>query len=287
MSSGSCLQIIRNRFDSLTAVEQRIASYILQHSETVAEMTTEQLAQASGSAKSAVVRCCQSLGFEGYAQLKRRLTAELSKNRQLNYVPYIYADDGTETILEKVFSANVKALHDTISHLDIAMAELALDTLQHARNIYLYGVGTSASMVQELQYRLMLLGYSAFALTDPGTMKISTMNISPGDAALAISYSGRTIATRQALQLAAEAGATTICITSYPESPLAQTAQLPLCVYSDEVQYPVEAMSAKVAQLSLIYALTTALSARTYDDTVQRAKRTRELINSIRQEVSK
>ncbi len=281
------LQTIRNHYDSLTPAEQRIADYILAHSEAVTEMTTEQLAQASGAAKSAVIRCCQSLGFEGYTQLKRQLTVELSKNRQLNYVPYIYANDGTQTILEKVFSANVKALHDTLDHLDASVMEAVLDKLQSARQIFLYGVGTSASMVMELQYRLMLLGYSAFAMTDPGTMKISTMNISSGDVALAISYSGRTIATKQALSLAAQAGATTICITSYPQSPLALASQLPLCVYSDEVQYPVEAMSAKIAQLSLIYAMTTALSARTYKDTVLRAKRTRELINSIRQEDTK
>ena len=55
-------------------------------------------------------------------------------------------------------------------------------------------------------------------------------------------------------------------------------------VYCDEVQYPVEAMSAKIAQLSLIYALTTALSSLNREDTLQRAKRTRELINSIRME---
>lgn len=281
------LQTIRNHYDTLTPAEQRVADYILAHSEAVTEMTTEQLAQASGAAKSAVIRCCHSLGFEGYTQLKRQLTVELSKNCQLNYVPYIYANDGTQTIPEKVFSANVKALHDTLDHLDASVMEEVLDKLQSARQIFLYGVGTSASMVMELQYRLMLLGYSAFAMTDPGTMKISTMNISSGDVALAISYSGRTIATKQVLSLAAQAGATTICITSYPQSPLALASQLPLCVYSDEVQYPVEAMSAKIAQLSLTYAMTTALSARTYEDTVLRAKRTRELINSIRQEDTK
>lgn len=287
MEHSTCLHAIQGLYDTLTDAERRVADQILQHGEAVTEWSIGQLAQAAGVAKSAVVRCCKTLGFEGYAQLKLRLTAELSKNKQLNYVPYIYPQDGTGLILDKVFSANVKALHDTLTHLDTALVENALDLLQQARQIFLYGVGTSASMVTELQYRLMLLGYTAFAFTDPGTMKISTMNIDSRDVAFAISYSGRTIATKQALQLATDAGASTICITSYPQSPIARAAQLPLCVYSDEVQYPVEAMSAKVAQLSLIYALTTALSARSYEDTARRAKRTRELIDSIRQEAAK
>lgn len=284
MEEISCLQAIRIQYDALTAVEQRIADQILQHTEDIPELSVSGLAQAAGTAPSAVVRCCKSLGFSGYAQFKRALTGELSKNRQLNYVPYIYADDQTETILEKVFSANVKALHDTLAHLDFTTVEQILDRLQQAKHIYLYGVGTSASMVTELQYRLMLLGYDASAFTDPGTMKISTMNLDRHDLAIAISYSGRTIATKQALELAALAGAETVSITSYPNSPIAQASHLPLCVYSDEVRYPVEAMSAKVALLSLIYALTTALSARHYEETVSRAKRTRELINTIRQE---
>lgn len=287
MEQISCLQAIRGRYAGLTAAERRVADFIAENQEQLAELSIGQVAEGAQVAKSAVVRCCKSLGFEGFSQLKLRLAAETAKNRQLNYVPYIYAEDSTQTIVEKVFSANVKALHDTLEQLSSQRLEQVLDCLQGARQIYLYGVGTSASMVAELQYRLMLLGYTAFCFTDPGTMKISTMNLGSQDVAVAISYSGRTIATKQALLLAAQAGAGTICITGYPQSPIAQAAQLPLCVYSDEVQYPVEAMSAKIAQLSLIYALTTALSARSYDDTVRRARRTRELIDSIRQEDAK
>ena len=100
--------------------------------------------------------------------------------------------------------------------------------------------------------------------------------------AFAISYSGRTVATVEAMALARESGVKTACITSFSESPLSRLCDYPICIYTDEVQYPVEAMSAKIAHLSLIYALTTALSAKTYNQTMIRAKRTRELIDSIR-----
>lgn len=287
MNQLSCLQAIRSRYDSLTAAEKRIADYILANAEAVTAMSITQLADRAGAVKSAVVRCSKSLGFAGYSQLKLNLAAELSKNRQLNYAPYIYPEDSAETIIHKVFSANVKALHDSVSGLDFKKVEEVLSCLQGARQIFLYGVGTSASMVTELQYRLMLLGYTAFAFTDPGTMKISTMNMDHRDVAFGISYSGRTIATTQALQLASQAGAETVCLTSYPDSPITKAAEHSLCIYSDEVQYPVEAMSAKIAQLSTIYALTTALSARDYNDTLQRAVRTRQLIDTIRLEDKK
>ena len=93
--------------------------------------------------------------------------------------------------------------------------------------------------------------------------------------------------TSRLMLLAKETGAATVCITSFPDSPLAKLCSFPICIYPDEVQYPVEAMSAKIAQLSLIYALTTALSVRHYEDTVKRAKKTRALISAIRLEESK
>ena len=269
MEPVSCLQTIRSRYSTLTGVEKKIADYILDNGETVVGMSIGDLADCAQVAKYAIVRCSKSLGFEGYAQLKIALAAELSKNKQLNYAPYIYPDDSPAMIIDKVFSANVKALHDTAAQLDQQDIEEVLTQLQNARQICLYGVGTSASMVTELQYRLMQLGYTAFAFTDPGTMKISTMNIDHRDVAFGISYSGRTVATTQTMELAQKAGAKTICITSYPDSPIARICDLPISVYSDEVQYPVEAMSAKIAQLSLIYALTTALSSKHYEDTVQ------------------
>lgn len=287
MDSSSCIQAIQTRYHRLTAAEKRIADYLLANRETAIGMSIAELADRAQTAKSAVVRFCKSLGYDGYTQLKLAFATEHSKNKQLNYTPYIYPDDSPATVMEKVFSANVKALHDTAAILDPNVVHKVLEQLAQARQIYLYGIGTSASMVTELQYRLMQLGYTAFAFTDPVNMLVSTMNIDHRDVAFGISYSGRTIDTTSAMELARTAGAKTMCITNHPESPITKICDLTIPVYSDEVRYPVEAMSAKIAQLSLIYALTTALSSYHQEDTKLRAKRSRELINSIRVEESK
>ena len=164
MNTLSCLQTIRARYDALTTVEKRIADYILLHEAEIPNLSTSELADRARTAKSAIVRCCKSLGFSGYPQLKLALAAELSKNRQLNCAPYISPEDTAAEIMEKVFSANVKALHDTAEQLDPRRIEQILEQLSKARHICLYGVGTSASMVAELQYRLMQLGYDAFGV---------------------------------------------------------------------------------------------------------------------------
>ena len=110
MEAVSCIQLIHKRYHLLTATEKRIADYLLHHQDEAVGMSIGELAEHAQVAKSAIVRCCKSLGFEGYAQLKLSLAAEYSKNKQLNYTPYIYDDDSPATIMEKVFSANVKAV---------------------------------------------------------------------------------------------------------------------------------------------------------------------------------
>ncbi len=282
MGQLSCLNAIKNHYATLTVTEKKVADYIQKNSDRVITMSVAEFAENASVANSAIVRCCKSLGFEGYAELKMTLAMELSKNKQLNYTPYIYPTDDASTILDKIFSANVKTLHDTAAQMDRKLLQKVVELLDKAHAIYIYGIGTSAAIVNDFQYRIMQLGYTAFCYTDVPSMKISTMNIREGDVAIGISHSGRTIATIEALKLAKENGAQTVCITSYPGSHITREANFPIEIFCDEIQYPMEAISARIAHISVIDTLTIALSARHYEATQKRTQAAHALINTIR-----
>ena len=277
-----CLMTIKKNYGTLTTAEQIVADYILKNSEAVVHMPISVFAENAGVAKSAIIRCCKSLGFTGYSELKIVLAGELSKNKKFNFVPYIDSDDDAEAIMNKVFSANVKAFHDTAEKVDSHVLEQAVDLLDTDGTIYVYAIGTSAVLAKEFQYRLMQIGKTALCVDDVPTMKVSTLNIREGDVAIGISHSGRTIATVEALQMAGACGAKTLCLTSHPGSPITKCADCSIEVYSDEIDYPVEAISSRIIQLSLIDVLTIALSARDYENAEERAKQTHEFVNTIR-----
>ena len=102
----SCLLEIQTKYAVLTAVERTVADYILRNSESVVRMSVAKLAANAGTVSSAVIRCCKSLGFTGYSELKLSLAAELARNRQLNYVPYISPEDDTGAILDMPVLSN-------------------------------------------------------------------------------------------------------------------------------------------------------------------------------------
>lgn len=282
MNQKKCLLTIKNHYAELTATEQAVADYILQNSQEVIHMPIATFAENAGVVKSAVIRCCKSLGFEGYSDMKIALAMDLSQNRKLNYNPYIDTDDDAGAILDKVFSSNVKTLHDTAEKIDRNVLRTTVNLLDGANVIYIYAIGTSAGIAQEFQYRLMQIGKTALCINDVPTMKVSSLNIKEGDVAIGISHSGRTIATIEALQAAKKQGAATLCITSYPGSKITENSDYSIEIYSDEIDYPMEAISARIAHLSVIDALTIAISAQNYETAQERAKVTHSLIDTIR-----
>ena len=276
------MQHIKNKYFSLTTAEKKICDYLTENYEKIPLITAETVAAGAGVAKSAVVRCSKSLGFSGFSELKSHVMSECIKNEKLNYCPYISPKDNHQQILRKVFAVTVKTLNDTAENLDFEMAEQLISALRKAENIYIYGVGTSAILVNELQYQLITLGYSAFAFSDVPTMAVSTMNLKKGDIAIGLSYSGRTTSVLETLKLAKQGGALTACITANSESDIMRLCDIPLSVYSDEINYPVEPMSARIAQISLINALVIMISSNNYEETLERSRRKHELVEKVR-----
>lgn len=280
--SKPCLSTIKTKYSELTNKEKQLAEYILNNYEDVILMSTSRLAQNADVTKSVIVRLCQTLGFSGYTEFKLMLSRELARNEQFSFTPYISKTDSTDEIFDKVFASNIKTLHDTALGIDREVLNQAVCALEGAANIYIYGVGTSAGIVTDFQYRLMQIGLNAFCFTDIGNMRVSILNIKEGDAAIGISNSGNTIATVDTLRLAGQSGAKTVCITSYPNSEIVKISDYPLVIKTDEIQYPIEAISSRIAHISVIDSIAISLSARHYDKAAERAAKTHDIINSIR-----
>lgn len=282
MEEQSFLPQVRSCYDSLTAAEKRIADYILAHPAEVLALTAQALARQADTAASAVVRFCKSLGYTGYAQFKVQLAVELAHKSPASYMAGIEPEDDDSQIFKKIMSTNIKALQDTLARMDREAFGAVAQLLSDAQSIHIYGIGTSAGLVGELQHRLMILGLQVYSYTDAVSMRLSTMNLKPGDVAFGISHSGRTIAVVDALKLSRENGATAVCLTSFPASPLAKLSHRVLAVYCDETKYPIEASAARLAQTAVVDALVAAVSARRFDLAVSRSNQVHNLMEEIR-----
>ncbi|MBR1969148.1 MAG: MurR/RpiR family transcriptional regulator [Clostridia bacterium] len=257
---------IHNAFAHLTETEQKIASYILEVPEKVVNMTAKELANECGTVASAVNRMCKSIGVEGFAKLKISLATAVGKESgNEKNIPFDKEDD-TELIFNKVFNSGINTLKNTCQMIDFSEVEEISKILASAQRIFIFGVGTSSVVASDAAYRFSQLDVQAYAYTDILQMNVMASNMKKGDVAFGISHSGRTKAVVDAMRCANKAGATTIALTSFTKSLLYTESDYSISVYSDEKNYPVEAVSARIAHMCVIDALMLTIASLNYED---------------------
>ena len=275
---------IHNKYKELTETEQKVASYVLANAEAVTQMTAKELAEQCGTVASAVIRFCKSVGRDGFSELKIALAKELGTTRTdpSEKMPAFCENDTTSDIFSKVFGSGIRTLQDTLQMLDLERMEKIVQTLRRANRVLILGVGTSSVIAVDAQYRFSQLGLPAIACTDVLFMNVSAINLQKGDAVLCISHSGRTRGVVDAMRHAKDAGATAIAITSFAGSPLAKESDFAITVFADEENYPVEAVSARVAHICLIDALMMSLATTDYETFQSRVANRNKILGEIR-----
>lgn len=271
---------IQKALADLSPAERKIAGFVVANPRQVTGMTAAQLAAHCGTAPSAVIRFCKSVGVGGFSQLKLALAAESGYSRQDSQIPAIAEEK--ENVVRRVFLAGIETLKGTLEQLEYDKVEAMADALAGAKRIFVFGIGTSSVIASDAQYRLSQLGLWATACTDILMMNVTASNLGPGDVALGISHSGRTRPVVDAMRRAKEGGAVTLAVTSFRDSLLFRECDLGACVYADEVNYPVEAVSARVAHTCLIDGLTMLLATRNLDNYAQHIKTRNRILDELR-----
>lgn len=262
---GGVLLQLRAKMPSLRAGERKIAHVILNQPEEVRRLSILNLAERGGVSEATVMRLCYALGFRGYTDLKVHLIEDLAASQaaETALVGETYADvqegDTLDTIVHKVLRQDMQALRDTSAVLDIQQIAAAVGLLTRARRVECYGVGGSGPVVQDTAYRLLCVGVTASACTDSHLQVVQASLLGPQDVALCVSHTGETRDTLDALLVAQEAGARTIAVTSFPQSPIAQAAAVLLLTAAVGSRWRSDAIPTRIAQLSLIDALCVAI----------------------------
>ena len=276
------LSEIHNRYDQLTDTERKIADTVLIAPQDAVKMTVKELAQRSGTVPSAVVRFCKSIGAKGFSDFKICLSAELGGKASAASMLPVSDGDAPQQVFEKVFASGINTLQDTLSMIDFSQAETIVRLLQQATRVVFFGVGTSSVIATDAQYRFAQLGIATSACTDILFMSVTAANLKAGDIAVCISHSGNTKATVNAMRRAKKAGAATVSVSSFAHSRLAKESDYKLIAFSDDKNYPVEAVSARIAHICILDALMMSLASKNYETLQKHIGERNEVLEEMR-----
>ncbi len=264
---------IRALMPSLAPAERRVAERVLADPAAAAASTIGTLATECATSETTVIRFCRAVGFTGYPALRLALAAEGGRSEGTNgreLTGDIAADDDLDKVVAKIAFADARAVEETAQQLDLDALHEVIDALVGARRIDVYGVGASGLIALDFQQKLHRIGRVAFAWTDPHLALTSAALLTEGDVAVAISHSGTTQDTVDLLALADRNGATTVAVTNFPRSPLAELGDHVLTTAARETTFRSGATASRLAQLTVVDCVFVGVAQRTFE-TSQRA----------------
>lgn len=271
---------IRFQLPSLPRAERVVAEALLENPEAISGLTLAQLAKETGSSDASIIRFCRRMGFKGYTDFKnaficRRDLSEEDEEKE--------NQDSMMVILKKVFRGNMQTLTDTLS-LATTNYDEALNAMVNAKSIHFFGVGDAYAVCQLAHMKITRLGIGGSAYSDVTQQLVAAANIRPGDVAFSVSYEGRSRNVVEAMKIAKERGAVTICITKMNKSPLLHYVDIALFISVSDLTIGREKVARRVADQAILDALFVGMSIRMGKEAVKRMQDTHKVmeINKIK-----
>lgn len=251
--------------------QRQIAAYIIEHCDKAAYMTASKLGAAVNVSESTVVRFAIELGFDGYPEFQRAMQ-NIIRNHLKSFQRIEVTNQliGGGDVLEKVLASDMEKIKHTLDAVDRTAFDAAVDQLIAAKNIYVFGVRSSASLANFLSYSLRMVFDNVRMIQSTSGSEVfeQMLGIGKNDVLIAISfprYSNRVVT---AVEYAHRARADVIALTDSPSSPIAAYANQLLTAQSDMASF----MDSLVAPLSIINALIVALSRKRQEDLTERLR---------------
>ncbi|WP_101842487.1 MurR/RpiR family transcriptional regulator [Halobacillus sp. Marseille-P3879] len=266
---------LKASFVKLRGSERKIVEFIEKHQDEIIHLSITEVAERSETSESSVVRLCKRLGYKGFQDLKIHLAREvIQPQQQIHEV--IEKEDDVTTVKKKIFQSNIQALYDSLEVCDNEELNRAVEVISQADFIEFYGSGGSGTVALDAHHKLLKLGIKSFAYNDSTLQAMSASVLSEKDVVIAISHTGATKEVLNAIKLAKDAGATVVCITNSSKSPITKISDIVLQTASKETLFRTDAISSRIAQLTIIDILVASIANQKYEYYLNNLQKTRK-----------
>jgi len=274
-SQQNVLQTIAWKLPNLNPALKRIGVYVLENPETVKLQKIKSLASKCGVAEATVTRFVKEIEFDSFQSFKIAL-AEIAPEESATdplLRPSVYDDvspaDSIDDIIHKITFSNIETLQQTSQVISQDLIAKAIEAIEKAASISIYCAGASTVCGQSALLRFYRLGKKCWVYTDAIQQAVSASLLTEKDLAIGISSSGSTRCIVNALCTARESGATTLCLTDTPASPIVAYSDIKFFTSAKHSSFLQDSMISRMAQLLVIDILYASFAARYFDTSIK------------------
>ena len=263
-------QRIRSGYGDMRKSEQRAADYILDHLNHVRELSLDRLANEAEVSQPTVIRMLKALGFKGYREFRDQLLREYARDEEGEgrttplYGYPLHKGERLEDIPRNMTAMTERMLQETLKNFSVKTYKQIVEVLKHARIIDIYSVENSEVTAQDFVAKLLYLGFSCRHFGDHYYQRIAAGSLTSEDVAVGISYSGSSKDTVDVMKTAKKAGATTIVLTNFEDSPISRYADYLICTSQEQLFYG-DAIFSRASQLLIVDMIYMGIIASDYD----------------------
>lgn len=227
----SALVKIRSERDQMSAVERRIADFILENAQLLRDYSSQQLANALGISQSSVVKFTQKLGFKGYPDLKYSVGEAIARadNGDAAVVSRHVADDAAAQA-SSLWRRKSEAEEATRLINPPETLQAVLAALAGAGKVFVIGVGEDDIYARGFALKLSMLGMTTVQSFDITRMIASISGAGAGDVLLVFSEHGNHPALCKVGRFFREQGGRLLTVTRHTSNPLRALANIALLV---------------------------------------------------------
>lgn len=227
--------LISNKLESMNSLsksEELLANYILSQKENIENLSTKDLANATYTSPSTVVRLSQKLGFSGWNEFKEKYIEELKYlNKNVSNLDPDFPFEAHDTfmnIASKVGYLAINSIEDTLSLLKNNELKKATQLLCKSQTINVYGISNSLLMAYDFKHKMLRINKHVEIMSLPGEQFIVASNSTPANCAILISYSGESKEVIKIAEILKSRNTQMIVLTSIGENSLTAFAD---CIF--------------------------------------------------------
>jgi len=175
---------LRSERGRMSAMDRRIADYILANSQLLRDYSSQQLADALKISQSSVVKFAQRLGFKGYPDLKLSITEAVARASAVDAAGstvVLPSDDPDAARSDALWKSKAAAARETCG---LARGEALTDAarrIAEAEMLFVAGDGIDGEAARTFAGRIALLGHRAVAHGQPHDVLASLSAATPRD----------------------------------------------------------------------------------------------------------
>lgn len=251
---SALLNIINERYSTLSKGQKKIADFVKNHYDKAAFMTASAIGRTVDVSESTVVRFAGELGYNGYPELQKvmqeMMKSRLTSVQRIEVASHRMTEDN---VIEKVLTNDIELIRKTLNSVNKLAFNQAVNAINNARKIYIIGVRSSASLASFIAFYFNLVYDNVVLVDTSGASERfeSLFRINEEDVCIAVTFPRYSKQTINSLQFVSERKAKIIAITDSEQTQIAQMADCLLIAKSDMVSF----VDSLVAPLSLINAL--------------------------------